>query len=196
MRILDANDEGVWKLLFTFPRPLVDARYCFYVASPQCGAARYRFAAPGETARTVQDLVTPLNDPIVLETALGEFRAGRPNVANMIFATAMLGVGKHADRARETLRQVVRPMTVALASPVQFLFDQPQLSSDDMAALWRWWVTTVDDQYLREIWQHRRDFDDLLYLRYEVDWDRQIAGDIISSDLYLSGPPFPGPRGH
>lgn len=195
VRILDANAEGVWKLLFTFPRPLADARYCFYAASAQCGAARFRFAAPGSSIKPIPDLAMPINDPIELETAIGEFRAGLRRAAAAVFATAALGDEVSSASAAEALRYVARPMAVALCSPIQFIFDKPDLSQDDVAAAWRWWSTTVDEQYVAEIWQRRRDFDDLLYLRYEVDWDRQIAGRFLHSDLYLSGPPFAGPRG-
>jgi hypothetical protein len=57
-----------------------------------------------------------------------------------------------------------------------------------------WWSTHVHQQTLDEIWHHRHDFDDLLYLAYEIDFDRHIARLIVHTDLYMTGPPFPGPR--
>jgi hypothetical protein len=153
VRILDAEEEGVRKLLFTFPRPLSDPRYCFYLTSTHCGAARIRFGDTSKAASAVEGLKPPALEPAV-----------------------------------------ARHMAITLGAPVQRVFDQPSLCADDWRRVAAWWSAHVDAQALDEIWHHRHDFDDLVYLRYEVDFDRHIAGLIIQTDLYLTGPPFPGPR--
>jgi hypothetical protein len=85
-------------------------------------------------------------------------------------------------------------MARTLGARVQFLIETPQPSKEAWTEVEAWWRRNADRQYLKEIWLRRHDFDDLVYLRYEIDFDRHIAGHIICTDLYLSGPPYDDPR--
>jgi len=89
---------------------------------------------------------------------------------------------------------IIRHMAVALGAPIQPLLNQQELSPEDWKRVSAWWAAHADQQALDEVWHHRHDFDDLIYLGYEIDFDRHVAGLLIKTDLYLSGPPFPGPR--
>lgn len=68
------------------------------------------------------------------------------------------------------------------------------------AGQWRefaaWWRAHVDDRAIANTWHRRDDFEELVYLRSEADWDRFVASFAVDTDLYLTGTPFPGPRGH
>jgi hypothetical protein len=96
--------------------------------------------------------------------------------------------------AAEEFMPICRYMARALGSPQQSCFDKRSISRDEWNQLRDWWVAHVHDRDIRQTWQHRQDFDDLIWLRSEIDWDRHVSTVLFHSDLYLTGPPFPGPR--
>ncbi len=106
VRIVRADEEGVPEMVFEFQEPLASSKYCFYVTTSDCAAARVRFRGPDEPP-------------------------GAESFAGPILCT------EDADR-------------------------------ENLAAL-------------------RRTRDVLFRIR-------EIAAGIIRTDLYLTGPPFPGPR--
>lgn len=193
VKILRADSEGVWKLQFTLPRPLADQSYCFYLASADCGAARVRFRRQGQSPQARE---RPPAHPLVgtdLVCAGAMLEAGHARWAEPLFATVM-SAGPAAREADELLRPPVRYMATALGAPIQALLDRPTLTGDEWRSVQSWWNAWVDDQAMRETWLHRTDFDDLIYLRAEIEWDRFLAGFIFRSDLYLTGPPYSNPR--
>jgi len=108
-----ADERGVGRLTFRFREPLTSERYCFYMGTRECSAARLRFRAPGDPPAT-----------------------GVPEVA-------VSGVNQE--------------------SPGPILRDE--------------------EHFARLRWRRDRLFR-----------IRSIAARIIRTDLYLTGPPFPGPK--
>ncbi len=196
--ILDADDEGVWKLRFTFRKPLADPSYCFYLSSKACGAARVRFSsmrvAAVESPSGLSRDTLPSDWDV--ELASGRLSGGRAEAALPLFSAVMSDNAELAATAESALRPVVQYMATALAAPIQSLLDAESLTQREWRQVAEWWVRSVDDTFLSELWLRRSDLDDLRWLRYEILWDRILAGHVIRSDLYLSGPPYAGPRGY
>jgi len=208
--ILDADDRGVRKLKFTFPRPLNDPSYCFYLSSENCGAARLRFQPlPGQQTdgKGVRSLLCsapvgpfrqktpdPFSHPDLDDDA-GLLNVGRAEAALPLFEAAMSSDESLAKQADMALRPVVAYMADVLGSPVRPLLDQPALSADQWRQVRDWWARNVDDRALAETWLCRHQFDYLVWLRAEIDWDRWLASFVFQTDLYMTGPPYPSPRG-
>jgi len=111
--VVQADEQGVRRLIFRFPEPLASERYCFYLGTRTCAAARVRFAGPGQ--------------PLI---------PGAPQVA---------------------------------ASSTSDGSEGPILRDEEHFNRLRW----------------RRD---------QLFRIRSIAARIIRTDLYLTGPPYPGPK--
>jgi hypothetical protein len=185
--VLEADEHGVGKLKFTFRERLTDPSYCFYFSSPECAAAHIRF-----DALIKRDLpaMPQLCDTVAVEGTIRRLEAGYWLSALPLFATAADRTCPGSERAAAALHEVVGYMARALGAPVQTLFNRRELSPEEWRIAREWWLSSVDRQALSEIWLHRHDFDDMVYLRYEIDWDRFVAGEVIHTDLYLSGPPW------
>ncbi len=67
-------------------------------------------------------------------------------------------------------------------------------SAVNLARIAAWWADHVDADVMDKLWLHRHDFENLRAERDAVFNVRSIAAKIIRTDLYLTGPPFPGPR--
>jgi hypothetical protein len=207
--ILEADQRGVWKLKFTFPRPLSDPTYCFYLTSQNCGAARIRFKggsadkgrrASARAAPPLEEKMQP-NKQIILTPfsrdaeACGTLLWGGHAVAALpLFEMAMSDDPVAAKRADMALRPVVAYTANVLGSPVQPLLDQAELSDEEWRQVRDWWQRWVDDRTLADTWLHRRDFFHLVYLRAEIDWDRWLASFVAQTDLYMTGRPYDSPR--
>lgn len=187
VKIVEADAEGVWKMMFTFPKPLNDPSYCFYLSSVDCGAARLRF-------RMTDTNPVDVPGPVDLVEAGARMDAGSASAAMPLFGAVLAAETEPAGKASEALLPIVQYMARATGAPVQSILDRPQLTPEDWQRLRGWWQTSIDDQQLRELWLHRHDFDYLTYLRSEFDWDRYLASFIFNSDLYMTGPPYDGPR--
>lgn len=198
--ILERDTQGVWALKFTFPRPLTDSSYCFYFTSGVCGAAKLRFRAAIDSPTAPQQAAplwvrahSVLTDSVEIEQAASYLEAGHAAAAMPLLRAA--GDEKHPlqREAGKALRPVVEFVATALGAACQAVFDR----SDVDAASWRdvaaWWTNSVRDEDLRDLWQHRRDFEHLAWLRAENEFDRWIASGLIRTDLYLTGPPYRGP---
>lgn len=198
--ILERDTQGVWALKFTFPRPLTDPSYCFYFTSGVCGAAKLRFrdvvASPASPQSSepswVQEHPT-LADSLEVEQAAAYLEAGYAAAAIPLLRVAADANHPLRREAEKTLRPVAEFMATALGARCQSVFDRSEVG----AASWRdvaaWWTNGVRDDALRDLWQHRRDFDHLTWLRAENEFDRWIASGLIRTDLYLTGPPYRGP---
>lgn len=193
VKILEADDQGVWKLKFTFPRPLNDPGYCFYLTSVECGAAKLRFKG-GSSRGPFSPVSDQVPDDLGLNEAAARLDGGHVDAAGPMFAAVLSKEAPIAGQASDSLRPVLQYIARATGSPVQFILDRSALSPEDWTRLNEWWRTRIDDRQFSELWLHRHDFDDLVWLRSELDWDRYLASFVIRSDLYLSGPPYDNPR--
>lgn len=193
VKILEADEQGVWKLMFTFPKPLDDPGYCFYLTTVDCGAAKLRFQA-GHSPGQVTPFADQVFDPITLNEAAARLDAGHASAAGPLFSAAISTESESAAKASESLRPILQYMARATGSPVQSILDRSIISREDWLRLKEWWRTRIDDRQLSELWLHRHDFDDLVWLRSELDWDRYLASFVFNSDLYMTGPPYDHPR--
>lgn len=193
VRIAAADAEGVRSIVFTFPRPLADERYCFYLCTEDVGAARVRFRGPGQATRGPEDACDPPATEQVRE-ACHDLASGSAAAGETLLAAILSPETSVAREAEQWFRAVAEPVAAARGAAVQRLFDQPWLTPQEWEEVRAWWRADVDDVCLAEVWLPRHDFDDLIKLREEVPHARQWAAKVIRSDLYLTGPPFPGPR--
>ncbi|HSW43975.1 MAG TPA: hypothetical protein VLM89_00195 [Phycisphaerae bacterium] len=213
VEILETGPQGVHKMKFTFPRPLNDPFYCFYLSSENCGAARLRFApyrsepqAPATGTSPQSPLAASqspaghsltkraIADSIALADAASLLNAGCASAALPLFEAAASDDPAIARQADNALRPAVAWMADALGSPARPLLDRPWLTPDQWRQLRDWWARHVDDQAMRETWLNRRMFDSLIYRRAEVDWDRWLVHFLFNTDLYMTGPPYADPR--
>jgi hypothetical protein len=196
-RIVAADDLGVSELEFRFREPLASRRFCFYVGTPDCSAARVRFAGESELAAPGVTPPSALGKPLAMQeirAAAVRLQAGEPAAAATLFAGVRspdLPVRREAARVIDA---VCRPVAAALAAPV--LRGRPGSPTpwapwDEVAA---WWSRHVDGPALRVLPSAHERYEALRWQRDALFRIRGIASKIIRSDLYLTGPPFPGPR--
>ena len=188
-KILEADAQGVWKLMFTFPKPLADPDYCFYLTSADCGAARLRFKSRTAAVEPGRPL-----GPVELIDAAALLDGAHASAAEPLFAAILSTQTSDSEITAVSIRPVLEYMARATGATVQSIFDHPQLSREEWLRVRDWWSVSIDDTQLRELWLHRHDFDDLVWLRSEIDWDRYLANFVFHSDLYLTGPPYDEPR--
>ncbi len=251
VRIVEADDEGVRCLEFSFDRPLADPSHCFYLVTPECGAARLRFheTIPPPVAAPRIELPAPPSRTEI-ELALSAVSAGSVEAAEVLFDTVLRGdqpaassagvagpeyrtmgsagvspaarselrptvrshsrgrdaesatddtphaanLNANVESAEEFLLRTSRLVAGAIGSPLQDLLARDTLSVEQWQQLRAWWRREMRPEYLREIVLHWERFDHLIKMREEVPHARMWASKLIETDLYLTGPPFPGPR--
>jgi hypothetical protein len=181
VEIAEASERGVQRLIFSFHEPLSSAGYRFYVASPVCAAARLTFASGDSTA--APKAVAPTTVAQVAEIAerieAGDAAALDDLLAGLISTSPDL----RRAAAAEFVNRVM-PVVEALGGPPDV---SPSQTRD-------WWHAHVRDIALRDIQRGRREFADLRHRRHQLYTITESAARIIRSDLYLTGPPFPGPK--
>jgi hypothetical protein len=180
VRVLEANPDGVCALQFSFDRPVADPRSCFYLATPECGAAKLRFNdVVGAAVR--RELSEGDDSPAA---TVGEGARG------YIAERAFVGP-ENGDR---TFQTIAHTLAESLGSPMQDVLAAKQLSPDDWRRVDDWWRHAIDDQTFDALWTRRDDFLPYLKAREEVHNQRRRLAEYIRSDMYLTGPPFPGPK--
>jgi hypothetical protein len=105
--------------------------------------------------------------------------------------------GTDEDARREAAVRfcgVARYVTEAMGASERVLFDKDELLPDECRQIARWWARCVDDQVLRDTWLNRDAGWKIRERRDELFWARDFASRFIQTDLFLTGPPFPGPR--
>ncbi|MHC4671097.1 MAG: glycosyltransferase family protein [Planctomycetota bacterium] len=193
--VVGAGADGVDEMVFRFQEPLSSSRYCFYVTTAEFAAARLKFAA--DPGRVPQDSVgerEPIAGMAEVAEAAGRLEAGEAQAAETLFIGMDSGDAGVSSAAREAFFRVARPVAAALAAPIGDILYVPEWSSSERARVRGWWRNCVDDRALDALWVHG---DDLVWLgdaRDKLFGIRKITAKIIESDLYLTGPPYPGPR--
>ncbi|MFN0136094.1 MAG: hypothetical protein ACKVS9_08265 [Phycisphaerae bacterium] len=192
IEIVAADAEGMRKMIFTFPRPLSDPSYCFYVTTPDVAAGRLRFS---DGAAVSSASAPSVESPMILDAAIAELERGHAAAAESLFAAARNSDAAIAAPARAALVRVAKVVARGRAAPVQRQLDDDQLSDADLPIVESWWRGNVTDATLAELWLRRDDFNDYIEGREELPHARMwVAKLFVRSDLYLTGPPFPGPR--
>ncbi len=59
VEISQADEEGVSRMVFRFRRPLTDKRFCFYITTQRCPAARVHFREAGVTGGGLSQVIGP-----------------------------------------------------------------------------------------------------------------------------------------
>lgn len=203
VEIARADAEGVWKLLFTFPKPLTDPSYCFYATTPDVAAGRLRFLS-GEALAALREMRRELPpadeqkpqmiDEATVRQAIRDLAAGRAAAAELLFEAARDDSSPLGSEAADALLLVGQPIARALAAPEQRLIDDGDLSPSDAVAMRAFWRARVDNAVVSAFWLKRHDFDAFIHAREELPHARMWARALVRSDLYLTGPPFDAPR--
>lgn len=85
-------------------------------------------------------------------------------------------------------------MSRALAAPIAGIIEKPAWSESDRAEISRWWGESVDRGNLGVSWVRRDEWQDLQRKRDRLFSMQDTTSRIIRADLYMTGPPYPGPR--
>jgi hypothetical protein len=190
-RVVAADTEGVQELEFTFRRPLSDPAYCFYLGSSEAPAARIRFRAALESPGHSPEVAAPAE--ALVSTLAQRLADGSADAGHQLLELARKDAQLRAS-AEVVMGPLLRPLTAMLGAPTQRLLDGPTRSASDWDALAEWWGRWMDDRALRELWAPRPGLAHYIKEREEAPHARIWAAKVIRSDLYLTGPPFPGPR--
>ena len=93
-----------------------------------------------------------------------------------------------------TIRQIALPVAEALAAPEQDLLKFADWTPGQEEQLRTWWKNRVDDGNLTVCYVQKAQWETQQRRRDRLFEIQQIAGRIIRTDLYLTGPPYPSPR--
>jgi hypothetical protein len=197
VEIADADVHGVRRLIFTFPRPLDDPSYCFYVSTADCGALRLNFDHIRDAGRPAPPLV-PQQPPgaasAVAELADRVWRDSHPAAIDSVFAALESSAPAIHAAAQTQLENLLGVTARAMASPALRLVEKPDKTDADWAALRTWWHAEVTPQTLHDLRRVQEGLSHLLKLREELPHALYWASKAVRSDLYLTGPPFPTSR--
>jgi hypothetical protein len=126
--------------------------------------------------------------------AVNRLTAGQAPEAAILFTALASADNRVQTAAHEAIRAVVEPVAAALAAPVQGLLARPDWTPEDLARVRAWWSKHVDSANLKALLDHREESIARVWERDRLFRIREIAGQIIRTDLYMTGPPFPSPR--
>ncbi|HOJ72901.1 MAG TPA: hypothetical protein PL151_14545 [Phycisphaerae bacterium] len=192
-----ADERGVRELEFAFRKPLASPEYCFYVGTPSRAATRVRFAGPITAEDVDASAERPSPEAPSLEevrSAAARLRNGDAQAAHILFRAAECPPGPVRDQARAAVTELCLPVAQALAAPVVETTPSGLTVWADASRVSRWWADHVDEAAVRILPGQAERYADMRWQRDALFRIRRIAGTIIQADLYLTGPPFPGPR--
>lgn len=171
VEIVEGGAAGVSKLLFAFHEPLASPRFRFFVSSSECPAAEMRFATADEIAEPGRSAIRgDIGEVIALVDADGR--------SHFILGSR--------DAPAQTIERVAR----AIGGPALKLVAAERGLSDFPS----WFRNHVLSKSFDQIDAAARSFDDVLSARGGLNVIRSNAARFIRTDLYLTGPPYPGPR--
>ncbi|MBP7936500.1 MAG: hypothetical protein KA354_17815 [Phycisphaerae bacterium] len=182
--IAQADEQGVWQLKFRFHQPLASDRFTFYLGTTECAAARVRFWGPGGPPPATP-LTAQVTSPADIEAAIRLIEAGQTQAADLVFAGSVSDNREIQTAARHAIATVIKPIARRQGCPV--IVAPP----DRFRA---WWHENVSEDTLLARSRDSEHFAALRWSRDRLFRIRQTASYIIRSDLYLTGPPFPGPH--
>jgi hypothetical protein len=191
VRIVRADEQGVQELIFRFHKPL--NRYSFYVTTGERAGVRLRFWGPEDSPSAPALRLGEVDDASVTRDA-GKLQAGEAKAAEGLFAAAGSADAQLRQKAWAAFREVAQPVSRGLAAPAQDLVTADLPTENDLASIRLWWIRAVDDDILRQLWLDRQRYVRVLRDRDRLFRIRKIAGRVIRTDLYLTGPPYPGPK--
>ncbi len=193
VRIAETDEEGLRKLIFTFHRPLCDPKYRFYLTTPGCPAARLAFR-PVIGQPSQKPLADALRSPEDVRLSAAALASGRASAAEPLFATLGADDDSLGQQAWAAFAAIADTVARELGAPVQDGLSDGQPSEQDLARVQDWWRNSVDDATLTELWVNRDVDLELRATRDAIFTVRGNAAWVVQTDLYLTGPPFLGPK--
>ena len=189
--VTGVSPAGVTRIRFEFHEPLASERFRFYVASQRCGLTPLCFRTTPQSAES----------RIALAKDDASRHDDRQNVdwvlngdADSVFAAMRIRDDETRVQAWEAIRETGLPIAEALGDPVRTEFTASPPDDESLSRIERWWRTCVDEQLVEHVLQRRGVRDRLEKQRDRLFWIRRVAARIIRTDLYFTGPPYPGPR--
>jgi hypothetical protein len=114
------------------------------------------------------------------------------------FAAQPLASGA-ANRHNASLpadRAMIKHVARAIGAPLLETIEQRKWSADDRRRIARWWSDTLaaDPKIVERFWNRRAELADIRTDRTRFFAILDITRAVVQSDMYLTGPPYPGPR--
>ncbi len=195
VKIEDADLDGVRRMVFRFREPLNSPRYAFYVATERFGMTHLKFRGrESSPAHTGGANASSGRDEAEIERLAARLEKGDAGAGAKLLGTAAAGDGRLTARVESLLRQVTNGVAEATASPIQTTLRRPTISTADWQRVARWWAHSVDDDTLVQAWVQRNEHAAQRELRDLLFEDRRLLSRFVTTDMYLTGPPCPGPR--
>jgi hypothetical protein len=195
VEILTADEGGVTRIAYTFKEPLASERYTFYLSSFDCGALKLRFDRPDMVEPpALGPLPPPPASVAEFRAAVDRVLAGDPRAIEAVFAGLSATDEKVRRLSNRAVRELVGAAAVATASPAQADFDADDQMSNHVDELRRWWFAKVDPELLVDLFRDWEKRDEVRHRRDEIMRARALVGRLIETDLFLTGPPYPGLR--
>lgn len=191
--VVRANEHGVQELIFRFHEPLATSRYLFYLTTTERAATRLRFWGP-QAPPAAPALQAAEVDDAYIRQAAESLRSGNSQAAETLFAGMVSGAPEHQQAAWRAFSEVAGPVARGSAAPIQDVLAGSAPSGPDLVRIREWWLRRVDNLILRQLWLDRDRFRRMRQDRDRLYRIRQIAARVIRTDLYLTGPPYPGPK--
>lgn len=191
VRIVEIDGEGVRKLEFTFRQPLDSGQYQFFLSTPACAATQVHFGRSVVVPETFENKILSVED---VDAAANRLMSCQIDGAQILLAAMQSADPQLRQAAWPPLQQVALRLASATASPIQDLLGVAEPSAADLAKIHQWWTRYVDEPALKRLWGGKMDFVSLKRRRDGLFTVHAITGMVIQTDLYLTGPPFPGPN--
>ncbi len=190
VKMVRASAQGVSELQFTFREPLTSDRYRFYLSTTEHAGLRLNMGEAEPEEFSVDKSPVSLQNVTLAADALSR---GRATAAETLFSAMDSSDAALRQASWEKFARVAGPVAVATAATTQDLLGNAMLPND-----WRrvrdWWRRRVTDRIVDRVWVRRDVFAKLRRRRERLAEVRAVTAGVIRTDLYLSGPPFPGPR--
>lgn len=194
VRVARAEPDGIRELTFTFHEALASDRFRFYLTSEEYGALRVELGKMDRSTDRAEVAVDSTSHrQHNVADAEDRLLSGEAAAAEDLFV--VLGTADEAVRlaAWDGFRRVAGPVARATGSGLEAVVGLERPPAD-WSAIREWWRGIVDDRVLDRVWVRRDDSAALRRTRDALFFVRSTAARVIRTDLYLTGPPFPGPR--
>jgi len=190
VKVVRASAQGVSELRFTFHERLTSSRFRFYLSTTEHAALRLEMGGVKHEEAPVDKSAVSLQNVTLAVDALSR---GRAAAAETLFSAMDSSDAALRQASWAKFARVAGPVAVATAATTQDLLDNAMLPNE-WRAVRDWWRLRVTDRIVDQVWVRRDVFADLRRRRGQLAKVRAVTAGVIHTDLYLSGPPFPGPR--
>ncbi len=195
VQIDSLSEEGANKLTFRFYKPLTDDSHRFYLTSKDFGTIRLEFFDSdriGRTGPVVDELALTMHNvcSAVVKLASGEYES-----ADLLIAAIDTKNGDVREKALLGFIPVAECVARATGSPIQSALNNER-AEESWPEIRSWWTTNVNGALLERVMIQDAEFAELRDIRQNLFNVRSTAAKVISTDMYMGGPKYPGPRCH